>query len=223
MLTALNEISTRPALSTTYCRCLSTACSSRASTSAASADPPAATTSLATASTGARLRPVTKPRPPRSQRRVRRRRRSHLPLRRSPQPCPSAASLLPFSRVVRAVDDAGAAAPGNWAPAGRPVRPPAGAYTRWKCDTVRKEGDARVVTADLISRARAGNGDAFRELTEPYLRELQVHCYRMLGSFQDAEDALQNTLLTAWHSLGAFPERASLRTRLYRIPTNPCL
>jgi hypothetical protein len=69
-----------------------------------------------------------------------------------------------------------------------------------------------VVTADLIARARAGDGDAFRELTEPYLRELQVHCYRMLGSFQDAEDALQNTLLTAWQGLGGFEGRASLRT-----------
>ena len=66
------------------------------------------------------------------------------------------------------------------------------------------------VAADLIARARAGDGDAFRELTGPYLRELQVHCYRMLGSFQDAEDALQNTLLAAWQGLGGFEGRACL-------------
>jgi RNA polymerase sigma-70 factor (TIGR02960 family) len=80
-----------------------------------------------------------------------------------------------------------------------------------------------VVAADLISRARAGDGDAFRELTEPYLRELLVHCYRMLGSFQDAEDALQDTLLAAWQGLGGFEGRASLRTWLYRIATHRCL
>ena len=80
-----------------------------------------------------------------------------------------------------------------------------------------------MATADLIAKARAGDGDAFRELTEPYLRELQVHCYRMLGSFQDAEDALQNTLLTAWQSLAGFEGRASIRTWLYKIATNRCL
>jgi len=80
-----------------------------------------------------------------------------------------------------------------------------------------------VVTADLITRARAGDGDAFRELVEPHRRELQVHCYRMLGSFMDAEDVLQDTLLTAWQGLGGFEGRASLRTWLYRIATNRCL
>ncbi len=80
-----------------------------------------------------------------------------------------------------------------------------------------------VATNNLITRARAGDGDAFRELTRPHRRELQVHCYRMLGSFQDAEDALQDTLLAAWRGLGRFDGRASIRTWLYRIATNRCL
>src|SRR5262249_33612890 len=80
-----------------------------------------------------------------------------------------------------------------------------------------------VVTTDLITRARAGDDDAFRALTEPHRRELLMHCYRMLGSFQDAEDALQDTLLAAWQGLRAFEGRASIRTWLYRIATRRCL
>src|SRR5215510_1987894 len=80
-----------------------------------------------------------------------------------------------------------------------------------------------VVTSDPIAKAQAGDEDAFRELTEPHRRELHVHCYRMLGSAQDAEDVLQETLLTAWQGLGGFEERASVRTWLYRIATSRCL
>jgi RNA polymerase sigma-70 factor (ECF subfamily) len=78
-------------------------------------------------------------------------------------------------------------------------------------------------TIDLVSRARAGDNEAFRALTDPHRRELEVHCYRMLGSLQDAEDALQDTLLAAWQGLGGFEGRASVRTWLYRIATNRCL
>jgi RNA polymerase sigma-70 factor (ECF subfamily) len=80
-----------------------------------------------------------------------------------------------------------------------------------------------MVTEELLARARAGDGQAFGQLVDPFRRELQVHCYRMLGSVQDAEDALQETMLAAWRALAGFQERASVRTWLYRIATSRCL
>jgi len=79
------------------------------------------------------------------------------------------------------------------------------------------------VTEQTLARARAGDEDAFRELTAPYRRELQVHVYRIVGSVQDAEDLLQETLLAAWRGLERFEERASVRAWLYRIATNRSL
>ena len=74
-----------------------------------------------------------------------------------------------------------------------------------------------------LARARAGDEEAFRELTEPHRRELQLHCYRILGSVQDAEDLVQETLLAAWRGLETFEGRSSVRAWLYRIATNLCL
>jgi RNA polymerase sigma-70 factor (ECF subfamily) len=79
------------------------------------------------------------------------------------------------------------------------------------------------VTADLIGRVRAGDEHAFRQLIAPYQGELQLHCYRILGSAQDAEDALQETLLAAWRGLAQFEGRSSVRTWLYRVATSYCL
>ncbi|WP_406439401.1 RNA polymerase subunit sigma-70 [Streptomyces sp. NBC_01613] len=78
-------------------------------------------------------------------------------------------------------------------------------------------------TTDLIARARAGDHNAFRDLVQGHSHELQVHCYRILGSLQDAEDALQETLVSAWRNLGGFGQQSSLRTWLYKIATNRCL
>ena len=80
-----------------------------------------------------------------------------------------------------------------------------------------------MVTVDLLAQAKGGDGEAFARLVDPYRRELQVHCYRVLGSVQDAEDALQDTLLSAWQGLAGFEGRATIRTWLYRVATSRCL
>lgn len=79
------------------------------------------------------------------------------------------------------------------------------------------------VELDLLARGRTGDGEAFRQLVEPYWRDLRLHCYRILGSLHDADDALQETLVAAWQGLGAFEGRSSLRTWLYRIATSRSL
>jgi len=79
------------------------------------------------------------------------------------------------------------------------------------------------VSPSTLERAQDGDEHAFRELTAPHVRELHLHCYRMLGSVADADDLLQETLIAAWRALGGFAGRASLRAWLYRIATNRCL
>ena len=76
---------------------------------------------------------------------------------------------------------------------------------------------------ELLEEARGGNDDAFRGLVEPHRKELHAHCYRMLGSVHDADDALQDALLRAWRGLAKFEGRSSIRSWLYRITTNTSL
>jgi RNA polymerase sigma-70 factor (TIGR02960 family) len=102
-----------------------------------------------------------------------------------------------------------------------PVSGPGGVYTGSR--SRRPAREEFPVDADLVTRARAGDSGAFAALAEPHRRELEVHCYRVLGSAQDAEDAVQETFLAAWQHISAFEVRASVRTWLFRIATNRCL
>src|SRR4051812_21639873 len=90
-----------------------------------------------------------------------------------------------------------------------------------KQDTDIQETNASEIA--LLAAAQSGDERAFAALTQPLQRQLHVHCYRMLGSLDDADDALQETLLRAWRQLDRFEPRAPFRSWLYRIATNVCL
>ena len=108
----------------------------------------------------------------------------------------------------------------------RPARGPGRLEERRRDGGRRRARDtaAEVMTdAEILQVAQAGDEAAFERLVAGHRRELSAHCYRMLGSAADAEDALQDTLLRAWRALPQFEGRSSLRSWLYRIATNACL
>jgi RNA polymerase sigma-70 factor (TIGR02960 family) len=109
---------------------------------------------------------------------------------------------------------------------GRWLRPGEAGGLESACEDATVSGEPRRSGSEadvILERAKAGDEEAFRSLCEPYRSELRAHCYRIVGSVEDAEDLVQETLLAAWRGLGSFEGRATTRSWLYRIATNRAL